>query len=107
MPMKSRTRTIIIAATVLALAVAVVGVTAAIGADDSEVPITGVEYDMATKAAIEHMGGGTVTDTEIGDEESYYEVELTMEDGRQVDVQLDRNFVVVGTEDDSGDEDED
>jgi hypothetical protein len=37
-----------------------------------------------------------VTETEVGDEESYYEVEVTRDDGSQVDVQLDRDFDVVG-----------
>ena len=32
----------------------------------------------------------------MGDEESYYEVEVTRADGSQVDVQLDRGFDVVG-----------
>lgn len=38
-----------------------------------------------------------MTGTEVGDEESYYEVEVTRDDGSQVDVQLDENFVVVGS----------
>jgi hypothetical protein len=42
-----------------------------------------------------------VTGTEVGDEDSYYEVEVTREDGSQVDVQLDRDFVVVGSDADS------
>jgi hypothetical protein len=33
----------------------------------------------------------------VGDEESYYEVEVTRDDGSQVDVQLDENFAVVGS----------
>lgn len=33
-----------------------------------------------------------MTGTEVGDEESYYEVEVTLADGSQVDVQLDRAF---------------
>jgi uncharacterized membrane protein YkoI len=52
-------------------------------------------------AALEQTGGGTVSETELGDEESYYEVEVTKSDGSQVDVQLDRNFKVVGAEGDS------
>jgi len=36
-----------------------------------------------------------VTDTEVGDEDSYYEVEVTLGDGSQVDVQLDKAFKVV------------
>ena len=39
-----------------------------------------------------------MTETEEGDEDSYYEVEVTLDDGSQVDVQLDRDFNVVGRE---------
>ena len=39
---------------------------------------------------VTHTGEGKVTETEVGDEESYYEVEITLDDGSQVDVQLDR-----------------
>ncbi len=63
--------------------------------DGTEVPITGAEYERATRAALDHTGGGTVTDTEVGDEESFYEVEVTLGDGSQVDVQLDESFNVV------------
>lgn len=103
-----RTRFAIIGV-VAALAVGVVGVGAAMSSgDNNEQPITGVELEKATEAAISHMGGGTVSDTEVGDEESYYEVEVTLDDGSQVDVQLDRDFSVVGTEDDgTGQEDTD
>ena len=73
------------------------------GGDDSEAPITGDALDRASAAALEHTGGGSVTETEVGDEESYYEVEVTG-DGGQVDVQLDRGFNVVGDEADSEDE---
>ena len=45
-------------------------------------------------------GGGTVTGTEVGDEESYYEVEVTKADGSQVDVQLNDNFLVVDSKTD-------
>jgi uncharacterized membrane protein YkoI len=54
--------------------------------------------DKASAAALQHTGGGQVTDTEVGDEESYYEVEVSLDDGSQVDVQLDRGFNVVGEE---------
>ncbi len=93
---------------VVALLVAVfaVGSGFAGGDDDgTEVPITGVELEQATDAALAHIGEGTVTETEKGDEESLYEVEVTLDDGSQVDVQLDENFEVVGTEAD-GREDE-
>ena len=60
--------------------------------------IAGSDLDKASAAALEHTGGGQVTDTEVGDEESYYEVEVSRTDGSQVDVQLDRSFQVVGDE---------
>ena len=59
--------------------------------------IGGTALDQASAAALKSTGGGQVTDTEVGDEESYYEVEVTRDDGSQVDVQLDRNFSVVGS----------
>src|SRR5436190_20688939 len=73
------------------------------GADDdaTDTPITGSALDQASAAALEHTGGGRVTETEVGDEESYYEVEVTLEDGSQVDVQLDKRFNVVGDKVDS------
>ena len=42
----------------------------------------------------------------MGDEDSYYEVEVTLDDGSQVDVQLDDGFNVVGGETDSAGEDD-
>ena len=75
--------------------------------DDNEEPITGEALDKASAAALAYTGGGRVTETEQGDEESFYEVEVTMDDGRQVDVQLDKEFNVVGSEDDGVGEDDD
>lgn len=88
-----------------ALAVVAVfgGVAVATGNDDSEestegpdVAITGSALEDASQAALDYLEEGSVTDTEVGDEESYYEVEVTLDDGRQVDVQLDKNFEFVG-----------
>ena len=45
-------------------------------------------------------GGGRVTGSEIDDEESKYEIEVTRDNGDQVDVQLDEHFNVVGSEND-------
>jgi uncharacterized membrane protein YkoI len=68
------------------------------GADrnETDVAIGGSALDKASAAALEHTGGGQVTETEVGDEESYYEVEVTLDDGSQVDVQLDRGLHFVG-----------
>jgi uncharacterized membrane protein YkoI len=103
----TRTKRLLAGAAALALAGAGAGVAiAAGGGDDSEAPIGGAALERASEAALEATGGGTVTGTEVGDEDSYYEVEVTLADGRQVDVQLDRGFEVVGeSADESPDED--
>src|SRR3712207_5833110 len=66
--------------------------------DATEQPITGSPLEQASKAALTHVDGGKVTETEVGDEEGFYEVEVTRADGSQVDVHLDRGFDVLGTE---------
>ena len=78
------------------------------GADDdaTDTPITGSALREASAAALEHTGEGRVTETEVGDEESYYEVEVTLDDGSQVDVQLDKQFHVVGDKTDNESENE-
>ena len=63
-----------------------------------DVPIAGTDLDRATAAALAYLGEGRATETEVGDEESYYEVEVTLDDGRQVDIQLDEAFNFVGTD---------
>ena len=75
--------------------------------DDDDVPITGEELELASAAALEFTGGGEVTDSEKGDEESLYEVEVRMPNGDQIDVQLDENFEVVGSEVDGPDDEDD
>jgi len=109
MTISTRTK-VVAAAVVVAAGTGVgVGIATAGGSDDSEAPITGEELDRATAAALEETGGGEVTETEVGDEESFYEVEVTLDDGSQVDVQLDEDFQVVSSstdrEDDAGDDD--
>ena len=65
--------------------------------DDGEgTPITGDALAKASQAALAFTGGGTVTGSEVGDEESLYEVEVTKADGSQVDVA----FAVVGNKTD-------
>ena len=97
-----------------ALTLGGVGGAFAIAADDDhlERPIPAADLQQAERAALEETGGGEVTATEVGDEESRYEVEVTLDDGTQVDVQLDAGFDVVGSEsdgdtDDSGSDDPD
>lgn len=102
----SRTgRTVVIGVVAVgAVLAAVGGVVAATTGDDDEVPITGDALERATTAALAHIGEGRVTETEVGDEDSYYEVEVTLDDGSQVDVQLDEGFNVVGSAADGADD---
>ena len=93
-------------AVIVALGVTVVGVTAggvalaAGGLDDAETPITGTALTQASSAALASTDGGRVTETEVGDEDGYYEVEVTLPDGSQVDVHLDGSFNVISSHSD-------
>ena len=108
--MRARTKALITGGAAAAAIVAGATWAVAGNADDdaSDKPISGDALDKASDAALEHTGEGRVTETEVGDEESYYEVEVTLDDGSQVDVQLDEDFNVVGDEaDDDTTEDDD
>jgi hypothetical protein len=86
------------AAAVVLVAGAGIGIATAAGAaggDDSQGPITGSELKRASSVALESTGGGRVTGSEIHDEEGYYEVEVTLDSGKQVDVHLDQSFHVL------------
>jgi uncharacterized membrane protein YkoI len=87
------------------------GIATAVSAGDDDAaktPITGTPLERASAAALEHTGEGRVTETEVGDEESYYEVEVTLDNGRETDVQLDKGFnVVSASADANGDADDD
>jgi hypothetical protein len=50
---------------------------------------------LASATALTATGGSWATATEHGNEECYYEVHVTLDDGRQVDVHLDESFAVV------------
>jgi hypothetical protein len=69
-------------------------------ADETDTAITGPDLERASRVALDHMGEGRVTGTEVGDEESYYEIEVTLDDDSQVDVQLDEAFNVVSSDPD-------
>jgi len=107
--MKRRTTIIIVAGAGLVAAGAVGTVVAAGAMDDdaSQQPITGDALTKASAAALAYTGEGKVTETEVGDEDSYYEVEVTLDNGKQIDVQLDASFNVVkgmpDSESESGD----
>ena len=65
--------------------------------DATDKPIAGDARSQAVSAALKHTGGGKATETEVGDEEGAYEVEVTRADGSQVDVHLDSGFKVLGS----------
>ena len=96
--MQRRTRWI--AAAGLAVAVVGGGVAAAAGGGDSDQELTGTTRDRAVQAALAATGGGTVTETEAGDDGAAYGVEIRLPDGRQVEVNLDQSFKVLGQEPD-------
>jgi hypothetical protein len=68
---------------------------------EKETPITGSALDRASQVALKEVGSGKVTQTEAGDEEGAYEVEVTKADGSQVDVHLDKSFAVIDAKADS------
>jgi uncharacterized membrane protein YkoI len=81
------------------LAVAMAGGIAAASAEgDSDQELTGSTRERAVAAALAATGGGTVLETEAGDDNAAYGVEVRLPDGRQVEVNLDRSFKVVGQE---------
>jgi hypothetical protein len=85
-----------------ALAVALIGggtgVAIAKGGDDRR--LTGSALEKATAAALQRTGGGTVIETEAGDDGAAYGVEIRLDDGRMVEIGLDANFQVIGQESD-------
>jgi uncharacterized membrane protein YkoI len=105
--MKTSRTLIVIAGAAVVLGAAGAGVAVASSGSDStegpDVAISGDALQKASAAALASTGGGRVTETEVHDEESYYQVEVTLDDGSQVDVQLDEAFHVVGSKAESGD----
>ena len=76
------------------------GIAIANGAGDNDAPLGGSTLDKAVAAALASTGGGEVLETEVGDDGSAYGVEIRLEDGRQVEVNLDSSFAVIDQEPD-------
>lgn len=95
----SKRKLIVAVVAVLALLGAGTGVVLASGGDDDK-PLAGTALDQATSAALQHVGGGTVVETEVGDDGAAYGVEIRKDDGSVVEVNLDENFKVIGAEPD-------
>ena len=91
-------RTLVIAAAVaMLLALGGAGIAYANGGD-SEEQLTGPEAQKAKSAALAAVGGGTVTEVERddGNGTGAFEVEVTRDDGSQLEVHLDGGYDVVG-----------
>jgi uncharacterized membrane protein YkoI len=94
-----------IAGGVLALAVVASGTGYAVAnsSEDqqgNETPLTGSNLEQASAAALEHVGSGTVVETEVSDDGAAYSVEVRLENGAVVEVALDETLRVVGQESD-------
>ena len=100
--MNRRTKLIATGA-VAAAAIAVgSGIAVASGTEEDDPPIPqGTALDRATEVALKEAGGGTVSGSEQDD--GGYEVEVTREDGSVLEVELDADFKVTGSEVDDDD----
>ena len=79
------------------------GIAIATGGTDSDSPLTGTALKKAAAAALAHTGGGTVIDSEVGDDGAAYGVEIRLDDGSTVEVTLDQTFNVTDSKaDDDG-----
>lgn len=106
--MRRRTTTLVITCAAGAAVAAFTVAATTVGDDNDDKPLTGDTLDQATKAALDHVGEGTVVETETGDDGAAYGVEIELEDGSQVEVNLDEDFNVTGEEaDDDGNGDDD
>jgi len=90
-----------------AVAAALLGGGGAVWATTASADVSQDDLDRAKRVALDAVGSGTVTETEVDDEDAYYEIEITKADGTQVDVAVNENFVVVGQETDDENEGDD
>ena len=96
--MRRRTRWLVGTGLAAAMAGGLVAAAAATGGDNDQ-ELTGATRDRAVAAALAATGGGTVLETEAGDD-GVYGVEVRLDDGRRVEVNLDESFKVVNQEPD-------
>ncbi|MGH3039416.1 MAG: PepSY domain-containing protein [Gaiellaceae bacterium] len=87
----------LVAALVVAVGALSAGFAIAEGGGDEQ-PLTGSTLEQAQEAALAHTGSGTVVETETGDDGAAYSVEIRLDDGSQVEVNLDSDFDVIGSE---------
>jgi uncharacterized membrane protein YkoI len=103
-----RNRWILVVVVVVALLAGGAGIAVATGASgDDDQPLTGDVLQKATASALAYTGGGTVTEAESGDDGAAYSVEVRLANSMEVEVNLDADFVVIGTEDEDDGPNED
>jgi hypothetical protein len=95
-----RRRTVVLIAGVAAGALLAVGGAAWATSGGGEAPLSGEARAKAVEAALAEVGGGTVVETEAGDDGAAYGVEIRRADGSVVEVSLDKSFAVIGSEGD-------
>jgi hypothetical protein len=103
--MKVNRKVLATGAAIAVLGAGGVGIAQAVGGDSDE-QVTGPSAEKAKRAALEAVGGGTVTsvEREDGDGSGTFEVEVERADGSQVEVAIDDQFQSLGTaqDDDTG-----
>ena len=108
--MQKRTKLALAAGGIVLVLAIGTGVGIAASGDDDR-PLTGSDLEQATEAALAHVGSGTVTETEAGDDGAAYGVEVRLDDDSVVEGSLNADFEVIGTaaDDDAseGDEEDD
>ena len=107
--MNRKTKLAAVGVSAVALAAGGVGIAQAVGGGESEGQVTGTEADKAKRAALEAVGGGRVLEVEREDDgRAGWEVEVSRNDGQQVEVHLDSDLKRVGVQgDDDGPNDRD
>ena len=72
------------------------GIALAVSDNDNDGPLTGETLDRASNAALAEVGPGTVTSADRNDDGgSAYDLEVRLDDGTTVDVELNDSFDVV------------
>jgi hypothetical protein len=89
-----------IASAAVAAIVVAVGAGIVLGGSngDTDTPLSGSALEQAEAAALAHTGGGTVIESEVGDGSAAYGVEVRLDDGTVVEIQLDDAFNIIGSE---------
>jgi hypothetical protein len=85
----------VIAAAGAAAAIAIGAATVSVATGGDDQPLEGDDLARATQAALASTDGGTVVESEHGDDGTGFEVVVRLDDGRLIEVTLDDVFRVV------------